>query len=233
MAGASGAHVWIDHGVARKCGPEGPVRTRLSAQYTWLITHQHLPVVTTYEWDRDGYCMEVLYDPVVVKGKQLLDLASEVWRWPAEVKLKSMYSYRQYVAHKCNTLPKDLRETVFDTITKVNHSNLMTCLTHGDLTRANVMMRDTGELVLIDPIPAMHTFPDWWVCDVSKMFVSLLGYDGTPDINPMIELIDGCDSDELLALKYMIPLQIARMIPYHTEDRADELLSIAYSARHL
>lgn len=108
----------------------------------------------------------------------------------------------------------------------IDWGRLAPAITHGDPTFDNVMMRgSTGELVVIDPIPATPAVPDLRSVDLGKMLQSVMGFEriryGEEMFDPgTIELIgSACSNDnEWAATRYWCSVHLLRAIPYMPEE---------------
>lgn len=264
MQGASGAHVTINGSNATKSAADDTVRERLRAQYDWLRDHHTAPVVQVHGWSRtrDGYDMEILYDwGQPYAPARLIAPAEKLWSRPAEVEL-DVDAHSDWVAEKLNQGDEydgfaRVSETAFDLRRYVmgRAQYLTPRLTHGDLTRVNTMQRHRVhvsriqgvtfpgvESVLIDPIPATPACADIWAFDVSKLFVSLLGYEhvaygwpppDTCDRLWITSIMMRMNPVEIECVRYMAVVQIARMLPYHPKEMHDGLIAIANQAVRL
>jgi len=254
MRGVSGAHVTISGSVATKAAPAGPTRERLHAQCHWLREHHTAPVVQVNRKVVGGYDMEVLHEwgHIPFPAARLIAPAEKLWSRPAEVEL-DLDAHQDWVNTKFNVANEyvgiwHLIEEACDLWAYVRNrtQHLTRCLTHGDLTRVNTMARHAPngrvDSVLIDPIPATPACADVWVFDVSKMFVSLLGYEhvaygwSPPDVCDRLwisELMMRMNPVEVECVRYMGVVQVARMLPYHPEEMHDGLTDIARQALRL
>lgn len=70
-------------------------------------------------------------------------------------------------------IPEELLDRVYPW-----SSSMVYCMTHGDPTIANAMQRDSGDIVLIDPLPPRPATPSMREVDVGKMLQSLSGWEG-------------------------------------------------------
>jgi hypothetical protein len=244
MQGASGARVVIQERSVLKTA-SGSVLERLRAQYYWLKNHKTLPVVQVHNIADCGYGMERLCEHArPYAACNLIAPAEKLWTHAAEVELETLH-HLKWVRQKMEATPVEFREWfMFPVMDRRDYvidrqKHLRRCLTHGDLTRVNTMRRDDSPSVLIDPIPATTSCADVWAFDVSKIVVSLLGYEhivfgwDAPNDDDHLwlnTLLMRCNPVELECVRYMTVVQIARMLPYHAREAHDGLISIADQA---
>lgn len=181
--GSSGADVVVlgdDRVLKRKFGD-----TRIAEQGAWLQKHASPVLPVVHQVYAESYIMERLAVPPV----RLLDHEKTLYTM--------IGSLRQHVWSKPPLAPPNhdmlltklehLIETyemqriwtaVYRAHGQIRWQKLHRCLTHGDPTFDNVMIREaTGELVLVDPIPATLIVPDMRCVDVGKLLQSALGWE--------------------------------------------------------
>lgn len=164
---------------------------RIVAQGNWLMKYTSPCLPTVYSVDAVGdhaqYIMESLVRPPawaldhkVVLHAMFDGLHEHVWSRQAVVpfNLQELYVKMGYISTEFNlTLTRTKLFQLSDTI-RWDDPSIVTCLTHGDPTFDNVMFReDTGELVLIDPIPATRAIPDLRCVDIGKILQSVVGFE--------------------------------------------------------
>lgn len=201
MRGTSGARIYRVHDHVRKVGGPGEVGQRVRTQGQWLLTHRgpSLPRVTRV--GETAYDMESLFAAPArylnhdqVLAGMLTGLRDDVWSHepivppdPDELRAKVVGILRaqlrggEYLTDENPLLGKEVGR--LDTLLHgVDWSRLTACLTHGDPTFDNVMFRpDTGDLVLVDPLPTLITgpaVPDLRCVDYGKILQSCLGWEG-------------------------------------------------------
>jgi hypothetical protein len=121
-----------------------------------------------YQWDAHGYCMEYLTPlpeltvdlPITIEAI----LESRVWSRPPE------YGHGSWI--------ENLHNTTWIIVPPWAHQT-QPCLTHGDPTIANVMLRDdtSNRIVLCDPVPPGHRVPQIREIDQAKIIQSMLGWE--------------------------------------------------------
>jgi hypothetical protein len=243
MPGRSGATVKVTGEVAHKSATDPAAQSRLFAQMQWLRLHKASWVVRVHEPTLNGYTMERLYSWEPPPGA-FNKVAHKVWSQPAEVDL-DLSAHCKYVYDKVTSeLPQKgwgFRQEVMEKMQYVMHHDerLTRCLTHGDLTRSNVMRTHDNWPVVIDPIPATPAVADIKAFDVSTAVISLLGLEhvqfGWPeptslDMLHLSGMLWEMNHVELECVRYMSVVQIARRLPYHPEEMHDDLIEIARQA---
>lgn len=243
MQGRSGATVQVGPTTAQKRASDPVVQSRLFAQGNWIANHRAAWNVRYRETLTDGYVMERLYEWETPPG-EFVKTAHHLWAHPAEVKL-DVAAHCEYVHNKL-LVPgwsfNRFREEVMDKLRYVMHreERLTRCLTHGDLTRSNVMSEVTRKYgITIDPIPATTAVADVKAFDMSTMVISLLGLEHVqygwpqPSSHEMLHLsglLWELNHVELECVRYMSVVQIARRLPYHPEEMHADLREIARQA---
>lgn len=173
--GLSGAVVVVTDREAIKVARENPAR--VVEQGVWLAQQTAPQLPQVYTMLRSGYAMERL-DPIPtakVKLPQLVDaLATALWQRvgvvPVDTPQTMLYAGRILREHAPALEAVALERLAF--IRPIN-----ACLTHGDPTAENVMLRN-GTYVVIDPIPATTRVPDDLAVDVGKILQSAHGWEG-------------------------------------------------------
>jgi hypothetical protein len=213
--GYSGARVVVHPDRAIKLGYTAP--DKVVAQGEWLRANEaeNLPRVT--ELLPLGYSMEVL-EPLPtshVDVRRLLDaLETSVWKFAPRVLVDTPQTML-YVSRILDTFVPQLVVPALDRISYIRQTE--DCLTHGDPTAENVMLRgDT--YVLIDPIPATERVPCDKAVDVGKILQSAHGWEAmkgeeaasfTPDdVRPLV-------SDVVWDVaQHWLVVHFVRILPY-------------------
>jgi hypothetical protein len=242
LHGSSGATVEVrEHAVWKERAPVGV--DRVTPQAEWLVRHTDRALPVVFAVEECGYLMERLR---VVEPFTLVEsdvdaiigrLARGVWHRQAEVKRdiaahqdKIIPLEDRYATHEMRSFLWDFRETAFD-------SDQRACLTHGDPTLDNVMLRN--ELfVITDPIPATPAIPDLWAVDLGKILQSLVGYEsaryGTPQHNPLQvtprTLLRTLEWNDQIRAVYWCVVHFLRAMPYVDDKIHDNLKRCAHDA---
>lgn len=191
--GASGATFTFGVYVVDKRHPTATDRIREQAR--WLeenaspaVPRLANPTTLSEERDPHEYSMERLFTPPpqllnhgAVLSEMLRQLNEHVWARPAVVAPNWGATYEK-ILRLLTYLPEDEYLSVGKNLLQLFHlvreSKLEACLTHGDPTFDNVMVREaTGELVLVDPIPATPAVPDLRSVDTGKILQSIVGWE--------------------------------------------------------
>lgn len=174
MSGVSGAQVRIFDDVAIKLYKDAP--TRVVEQGEWLLKNAARNLPTIFATLPSGYVMERL-DVIPTREVELervVDaLNTSVWRYAptnhldaSQTLLKCLKILEVHAPH--------LGRTVVDQLSLLRRTE--DCLTHGDPTAENVMLR--GEAyVIIDPLPSTEAVPDDLAVDVGKLLQSAYGWE--------------------------------------------------------
>ena len=231
-SGQSGAALeLLPDGSIAKWSPDEELARSIIRQGQWLMNHSCEALVPVRGVYSNGYTMQPLC-PLPLKVIDPLNLALEIkrrlegWIWnrPAEVdvNIAEMTAYAKYLASQWFD-GSELELTLEAWISYIDWSRFQTCLTHGDPTFSNVMLRGT-ELVLIDPIPARAQIPPFRAVDIAKICQSLLGYEvvrfGWPlqversAAGAFMAAMVGGDDAELEAVRFFTVLHFLRLLPY-------------------
>lgn len=159
MRGSSGARITIHSDYVTKSFPGN---SRLYQQALFLERNDNSLLPSVYQLRRDYYTMEVLSEPPyqlldhnAVLQHMIAGLDAELWSIIPDVKIDHDTLTLKIIELTNRTNLVELRETIFALRDSIEWHRLIACLTHGDTTFDNVMIRpSTGQLVLIDPIPA-------------------------------------------------------------------------------
>lgn len=244
MHGASGARVQLTD-VATKTSDDPAVLGRLRDQYRWLKAQRTGRTVRVIRQVWRGYTMERLQEYGDASNpRRLNEPIRAIWSQPAHVELDT-WEHAAYVVSRLQQRLHDdvLVKQCLDLLDYVmsRQEFLTRCLTHGDITRANLLHR-YGTPVLIDPIPATPALADIKAFDVSKIVISILGYeriaqewrDTTRDDREWLSaLLLELNYVEIECVRYMSVVQIARLLPYHPQHMWDDFIDIAHQAVHL
>ncbi len=227
MSGISGAKVVLTATAAHKIG--GDV-DRTIAQGAWLSRHRAPGLPRIIGFGSNGYLMERLEEgdgkPAV---QDVVDvLRRDVWSKPGEVEfdedaltLKVTKIIDEYAPHYTEFL-----NLILDPVFSASRT---VALAHGDPTSENVMRRTTGELVLIDPLPATPAIPDLIEVDCGKMMQSAVGWElirGNSRVTPWtpFELHDAIGDDLFDAAQSWGVIHLLRTLPYTTEEVREDVL---------
>jgi hypothetical protein len=233
LRGSSGAVITVcgDDVTKRRLGDDG----RIGEQGRWLQRNESPVLPRVHRVYTESYVMERLATPPVrlldhgaVLFEVVNQLSEHVWSRPAVVPIN-----HEMLRLKIERLLRDfnldaLWTWISQTYGRINWSGLHPCLTHGDPTFDNVMIRDaTGELVIIDPIPASLVNPDLRCVDVGKILQSALGWEAaryaTSDFtlnvtpNQVLSVLDathGYTRNEWEASVLWSVIHFLRLLPY-------------------
>jgi hypothetical protein len=207
---------------------------RVHSQGMWLLQHPSPIVPSVYNVTDLAYSMERLVsaplqylDHLQVLHAMISGLNTHVWSQPAVVSLDidALELKIIMITHKFNLL--DVRTKLLHLLSNIKWDDLPTCLTHGDPTFDNVMFREaTGEVVLIDPIPAAAAVPDIRAVDLGKILQSLLGWeavryaDQTQQVWPhvLFDFMIDLKVNERKAVVFWAIVHIIRTYPYTSDD---------------
>lgn len=226
-----------------------PGNGRLYQQALWLERlggSDILPQV--YQVRRDYYTMEMLSEPpygllkhFAVLQHMIAGLASDVWSKPPEVSFdkKALYDKIKYLAYD-NSLDACLPE-IHDIGESIEWNALTACMTHGDVTFDNVMIRpSTGQLVLIDPIPAVTSLgaADLRSSDFGHILRSCFGFEAVRyddellrfNVQPNdIKMFVGNDNEWRASLFWCV-VHMLRTLPYMPAERHAVMRSLTIDA---
>jgi len=187
VRGLSGAAVTINDD--RTVTKAGGIPERTKEQGEWIIQHGGEMFPKVLKILSDGYVMEKLtYIDYWEVGNEfnVSTLKSHVWTQPAVVPPTSK-TKELLEAKMQHTIDKYLGGSVSDVVKLEIMINARLaaegvysfepCLTHGDPTSENVMVRDGFGKVFIDPIRATEVVPDSPVVDVGKVLQSAYGWE--------------------------------------------------------
>lgn len=250
--GSSGATITFDTDFVTKRDPDNP---RVVEQGQWLLDNSSPAVPRVYTVYATAYKMERLVDPPVtlLNHAAVLDamverLATHVWSQPAVAPINHDMLFNK-VEHLVNTYGYEyIWQRLYIMRSRVNWHRLTKCLTHGDPTFDNVMIREfTGELVLADPIPATLIIPDLLGVDVGKILQSALGWEEARyedphqrfNVNPVSvydvvqrHMSKFAGEDEWIASIFWCVVHLLRTLPYVDDSvrpRVKELVNRALS----
>ena len=104
--------------------------------------------------------------------------------------------------------------------------------THGDPTFENVMLSQSGELTLIDPLPCSSRMPPIADVDVGKIVQSLLGYErivagGVANVWQAVEWLHVI-THAYPAAAYFTGVHLVRLMPYQTEELQETFKGVLY-----
>lgn len=175
MKGLSGAQVFVMNGEAIKV--DYHEATRVVEQGEWLQSHaaQHLPQVVKVL--PRGYAMEELR-PIatgdVNLGTVCEALELSVWFHDGDNVVDTPATMLK-VSLILDKFAPHLLECAADAASYIRPTHA--CLTHGDPTAENIMLRADGGYVLIDPLPSTESIPDDMAVDVGKLLQSAHGWE--------------------------------------------------------
>lgn len=238
MRGSSGAQVGLFGDTAIKNGDK-----RVGEQGRWLYHHSRatcLPYVSA--WWEHGYVMErltpidpALLDTTATIAQMAKLLKHHIWSEDAEVEL----DMNELIGHILPILRQydpdlySLGQSIL--IDLVNATRMTACLTHGDPTIDNLMVRHAdGSMVLIDPLPARSYAPDLLAVDLGKLLQSAAGYEGDrygyPSVSDEIALVlhelselDIDDYDLMGGIRFAF-VHVVRALPYLQEEPRKRVL---------
>lgn len=237
--GSSGAIIQVDPfaDFVMKLGDD-----RVVQQGDWLTKHESPAVPRVTGLVTGGYFMEKLHElPRDLEwGRALFvrmvdQLQGFIWANPAEVMFDEVTHLQKVIALADRFLTTDQRFKMFRLYEMVNWDKLTACLTHGDPTVDNVLIREIGDvhdrdIVLADPIPATPAIPDLRVVDLAKLLQSAHGFERIKYREPGLvidldEIFDLCaDRNERRALRYMDVVNMLRVLPYQSKEVQRDIL---------
>lgn len=249
MRTTSGARVFRIGGRAVKVGT-GKVGQRVETQahYSRRLGSAAMPRITRIF--RHGCVMERLStytreDAYIYDVTRILE--QHVWCNAADEAQPNWFSHLEYVMDRANAYAPKYAQRIANLFYDMRlgaSTGLRACLTHGDPTYDNMMMRG-DQPILIDPLPPYPNgeMPQLAAVDVGKIMQSLIGYEvmkyGTSPFAD--QYIDGLFTElrdclpptsalDWQAAHWFLVTHIVRLIPYQPfENRylCEQLLQIA------
>lgn len=248
--GQSGATVSCSGGTAQKLGDE-----RVRLQGDWLFRNRSFHIVRLYDgpvqlpeaadtfpggW---SYTMERLAElpQDIVGARELGTDISRVlrhWTWKQEPNVpmdwKAHIAYVQERAEEHAPEYASFLHTRGVVLSSWDSCGVLPrCLTHGDPTFANAMLRGR-HLVMTDPLPATPHMGDVRAVDIGKILQSAFGYEvkrfrwkkhlqlSPGDVWRLAREI-AQDSDEAYAAMYFAAVHFVRLLPYTPDDKKDDM----------
>jgi hypothetical protein len=249
MRGISGAVITDNNdGTVTKSG--GLVE-RTREQGEWIIKHGGNVFPKNVKIIEDGYTMEKLeYIEYYFVGSDfsIETLKNHVWTQRAIVPPTKNTSVllEQKMAHTFDKHLKDVlddqvRSAIIQDASKAGHGayKLRHCLSHGDPTAENIMVRPGHGMVFIDPIRATEVVPDSPAVDVGKVLQSAYGWEDAKYSTEMVaylpsDIKDVLRDDELFAVgQSWAVVHIMRAIPYvirSMPDSFDKVVTVLLNA---
>ena len=191
----------------------------------------------------NGYTMEKLnplprniIDHKALAVEMALALGKEVWDEPAEVEFDENAHCDKVFALAGKYLGEDDRRMLWHWFSSIDWSKQDRCLTHGDPTFENVMLRSNEKVVIIDPVPATPAVPDLRLVDVGKVMQSVVGFEAIKygaeerfrlTMHDALEIFYVNDSS---ACMYWCVVHLLRAIPYQTSEEVQRDLIAEVSA---
>jgi hypothetical protein len=233
--GQSGASIVVRGDVTCKIGDK-----RVGAQGAWLALHSDLDCLPrVYEHMSVGYTMETLI-PLGKKERDAPKLVEELlvnleslWSSSRAETGFSYLSHMDYIQPRCRMSTPFYRQvepmarTIFS---EIRQGDLTMCLTHGDPTFANLMRRDDGQMVIIDPLLPSMALPSIAALDLAKIMQSLLGFEAIrfgvefDRCDEAIKMIRRtCDKPGWKIVKYLTAVHGARLLPYSPKKLRPQL----------
>jgi hypothetical protein len=118
-------------------------------------------------------------------------LARHVWSAPAKVKLDLDAHVTKVDLLLSHLNDRRVTKQVRSAQRYLQWDKQYHCLTHGDPTFENTMLREDGSLVLIDPVPATPAVPDLRCVDIGKMLQSVTGWEEARYGIPVVRQVSG------------------------------------------
>jgi hypothetical protein len=249
MRGISGA-VIVDNndGTVAKTG--GLVE-RTREQGEWILRHGGNVFPKNVKVIEDGYTMEKLefieyYD--VGSTFSIDTLRDHVWTQDAVVpptkntaNLLEEKMAHTFDKHLRDALGEDVKSAIIDDAIKAGRGayHLRHCLTHGDPTSENVMVRPGYGMVFIDPIRATEVVPDSPAVDVGKVLQSAYGWEDAKYATGVVaykpsDIKDTLNDDTLFTVgESWAVVHIMRAIPYvirSMPDSFDRVVAVLLNA---
>lgn len=173
--GQSGAVIHVVNDAAIKVNWGAPAR--VVEQGEWLKDNAAPNLPTVHAILPSGYIMERLA-PIATARVQLTHvleaLRTCVWN-NAPVNLVNTPETLLKVSRILDKHAPELLEAAVEQLAYIRST--VDCLTHGDPTAENVMLRNEWEYVLIDPLPSTEAIPDDMAVDVGKLLQSAHGWE--------------------------------------------------------
>jgi hypothetical protein len=239
IVGTSGALLYVTDHVTVKVAPQRArvaVRERINAQAAWMI-ERHCEVLPKIhaKWN-GGYAMETLkpltigpsYDPKWHIELTRKKLQRHVWGLPSVVSGRVLLGHHAtYVANLLADWAPHLAPKMMGWMKGVSKLDLSQVVAHGDPTVDNLMLRQNGDHVITDPIPASPRMPALLAVDVGKLLQSGYGYEviraGHETDYSYAESFDAATFDlhpyDVTASKYFLAVHLLRLIPYQKLHR--------------
>jgi len=213
----------------------------VSEQGRWLLDHPSPAVPRVYAvYVNSHYTMERLAEPPIALldhervARVMIDtLVTHIWSQPGAVPIN-----HDMLQEKLERLSSSyhgfssLWTWIVKTHAQVRWSDVPRCLTHGDPTFDNVMIREeTGELVFVDPLPASLVAPDMRCVDIGKILQSVLGWErirygserfslraSVTDLAGVLRTTLRVSENEWRASVFWCVVHLLRTLPYVTDD---------------
>jgi hypothetical protein len=210
----------------------GGLVDRTIEQGEWILRHGGDAFPKNVEILEDGYRMERLdfieyFD--VGSDFSIDTLRQSVWSQPAvvpptreTVRLLQEKMMHTFDKHLAGTLGQSEKVAILEDATHAGNGayRLRHCLTHGDPTAENIMVRPGYGKVFIDPIRATEVVPDSPAVDVGKVLQSAYGWEdakygtGIMAYKPS-DIKQALNDDELFAVgESWAVVHVMRAIPY-------------------
>jgi len=238
--GSSGARVVVRDQDVLKFG-EG----RVTEQGVWLARHESpsLPRVYRMMKKNPGYVMERLNElpRLLVSGPKVMHemvwAARRIWDQPALVPFVPDHHRAKVFDDLADKFldAKDRRALGFF-YSAIEWDKQTECLTHGDPTYDNVMLRGRDQVVLTDPIPATTAVPDMRSVDLGKMAQSIVGFEAMRygEIDRLTDVtldyffrVTQASDAERPATMYWCVVHLLRAAPYVKETVQDAVVAEA------
>jgi hypothetical protein len=219
---------------------------RVMQQGMWLQRHCAPALPHVFQTYAHSYVMERLISPAamwlnhsVVLLELLCALDRDVWSRDAEVKYDALATRAKLAQLLVDFDLRDCADQLTWLTDAIDWSALRSCLAHGDPTFDNVMFREsTGELVIVDPLPAMLAVPDLRSVDTGKILQSIIGWERVRygdtrhafrgDIETLRTYV--ADENEWLATVFWCFVHLARTLPYVPSELINPVKELARDA---
>lgn len=232
--GSSGASFVIDSAFATKTGNE-----RVVTQGEWLSFNKATGLPEVFDVDDTGYKMELLSSvpwPLVVPSRIVEEtvavLERDIWSKPPVTELDLDLHLEKVDALATRWVP-GIKNALLERAKEVAGLGVA-CLTHGDPTMDNVMLRGY-DIVLIDPVPATPAVPDLRAVDLGKLLQSANGFEKiryNEDFRVATRHIEGLyarlnvSEDEQRAAAYWCIVHFLRALPYVPQNVTTRLVRL-------